>query len=70
MVASCYDRSKESKYTKTRKSSIEWVIKSAIKNSEKTPDIIFHKGDVGKEPMIIVFGENPKDVLSKVLKMV
>ncbi len=70
MVVSCYDRSKESKYTKTRKSSIEWGIKSAIKNSEKTPDIIFHKGDVGKEPMIIVFGKNPKDVLSKVLKIV
>ena len=30
-------------------------IKNAIKNSKKVPDVIFYKGDFGKEPMIIVF---------------
>jgi hydroxymethylpyrimidine/phosphomethylpyrimidine kinase len=32
--------------------------------------VIYHKGDFGKEPMIIVFGENPNDVLKKILKII
>jgi len=55
---------------KSKGSTIEWGIKNAIKNSKKAPDVVFHKGDFGKEPMIIVFGENPKNVLKKVLKIV
>ena len=40
-----------------------------IKNSKKIPDVIFHKGDFGKEPMIIVFGKTPENVLEKILKI-
>ena len=29
------------------------------------PDVIYHMGDFGKEPMIIVFGKTPNDVLEK-----
>ena len=68
LIVSSYDRSKEPKNTKLNKSTMEWGIKSAIKNLEKTPDVVFHKGDFGKEPMIIVFGENPNIVLKKILK--
>jgi hydroxymethylpyrimidine/phosphomethylpyrimidine kinase len=32
--------------------------------------VIFHKGSFGKEPMIIVFGENPSYVLKKILKII
>jgi len=47
-----------------------WGIQSAIKNARRSPDLIFHKGDVGKEPMILVFGINPKDTLAKLRKIV
>jgi len=35
----------------------------------KSPDIIYHKGDIGKEPMILIFGKNPDDVIRKVSKL-
>ena len=65
-----YDRKIEPKNVKIKGSSIKWGINSAIKNSQNSPDIIFHKGDFGKEPMIIVFGENPKKVMEKITKIV
>ena len=70
LIASSYDRSKEPKITKIKKSSIGWGIENAIENSKKVPDIIYHKGDFGKEPMIIVFGKTPNDVLNKILKII
>ncbi len=44
--------------------------KKCNQDSKKIPDIIFHKGDFGKEPMIIVFGKNPNNVLKKILKII
>ena len=70
LLVSSYDRSKEPKNVKTKHSTIEWGIKSAIKNSTKPPDIIYHEGDFGKEPMIMVFGETPDNVLKKILKII
>jgi len=63
-----YDRSKESKKSKQKEnSSISWGISNCI--NAKSPDIIYHKGDVGKEPMILIFGNNPDDVIRKVSKL-
>ena len=60
-----YDRKKESKNSKLKEnSSISWGISSCLKS--KTPDMIFHKGDLGKEPMIIVFGITPAEVVKKI----
>ena len=70
LIVSSYDRSKEPKYVKIKNTTIEWGIKSVIKNSKKVFDVIYHKGDFGKEPMIIVFGKNPNDVLKKILKII
>ena len=65
-----YDRADEPDMTKSKEdSSISWGIKSAIKNSSVAPDIVYHRGDIGKEPMIIVFGENPKQVVTKISKI-
>jgi hydroxymethylpyrimidine/phosphomethylpyrimidine kinase len=62
-----YDRSKESKKSKQKEnSSISWGISNCI--NAKSPDIIYHKGDIGKEPMILIFGNNPNDVIRKVSK--
>ena len=63
-----YDRSKEPKKSKQKEgSSIKWGINIAVKT--KTPDIIYHKGDIGKEPMILVFGERPNDIIKKISKI-
>ena len=65
-----YDRNLEPRKMKTKEnSSISWGINQAIKNSNKPPDAIFHKGDFGKEPMIMVFGTEPNDVVSKIAKV-
>jgi hydroxymethylpyrimidine/phosphomethylpyrimidine kinase len=67
---SSYDRTQEPKTSKLKENlSVSWGIRSAIKNSTSPPDIIYHRGDFGKEPMIIVFGKNPKQVVSKVAKI-
>ena len=60
-----YDRSKEPKKSKQQEgSSIKWGINHALKS--KSPDLIYHKGYMGKEPMILVFGENPNDIIKKI----
>jgi hydroxymethylpyrimidine/phosphomethylpyrimidine kinase len=69
-VVASYDRTKEPTKSKLKEnSSIVWGIQEAIKNFKQPPDIIYHRGDVGKEPMIIVFGKNPNDVLRKISKI-
>ena len=70
LLISSYDRIQEPKNVKSGGSSVEWGIKLAIKNLKNTPDIIFHKGDFGKEPMIIIFGKNPNDTIEKILKII
>ena len=65
---SSYDRNKEPKNIKTKEnSSIIWGISSILKT--KCPDLVFHKGDFGKEPMILIFGKTPNDVIKKVSKL-
>ncbi|MGB9002824.1 MAG: bifunctional hydroxymethylpyrimidine kinase/phosphomethylpyrimidine kinase [Nitrosotalea sp.] len=65
-----YDRVLESHDTKTTEGkTISWGIKSAIEKLKNPPDIIYHRGDVGKEPMILLFGKTPKDVLIKLVKI-
>jgi hydroxymethylpyrimidine kinase/phosphomethylpyrimidine kinase len=66
-----YERIKEPVTTKTKEGhTISWGIKNAIKNTTKPADLIFHKGDVGKEPMILIFGTSPNQVLGKLAKIV
>ena len=69
LIVSRYDRNQEPRNVKNKGSSIEWGIKSAIKNLKESPDVIFHNGGFGKEPMIIVFGDTPKNILKKILKI-
>jgi hydroxymethylpyrimidine/phosphomethylpyrimidine kinase len=70
LFVSSYDRTEEPKNVKNSGSTIEWGIKKAVKDSTKMPDVIYHKGDFGKEPMIIIFGETPENVLKKILKII
>lgn len=69
-IVRSYNRLKEPKKIKNKEgSSIQWGVKTAIGNMKNPPDAIFHKGDLGKEPMILIFGEDPKSVNQKVLKV-
>ncbi|MFQ5573902.1 MAG: thiamine-phosphate synthase family protein, partial [Nitrosopumilaceae archaeon] len=66
-----YDRLKEPAKIKTKENStITWGIKNAIRNVSRAPDVIYHKGDLGKEPMILVFGKNPNEVIEKISQLV
>ena len=68
LIVLSYDRSKEPKNIKMKEnSSIIWGISSILKT--KCPDLVFHKGDFGKEPMILIFGKTPNDVIKKVGKL-
>ena len=69
LIVSTYDRDQEPTNVKNKGSTIEWGIKSAIKNMKESPDVIFHEGDFGKEPMIIIFGNTPKNILKKISKI-
>ena len=63
-----YDRNREPKKSKQKEnSSISWGISSSL--NATSPDIIYHKGDIGKEPMILIFGKNPDDVVKKASKI-
>ncbi|MEM4576942.1 MAG: bifunctional hydroxymethylpyrimidine kinase/phosphomethylpyrimidine kinase [Candidatus Nezhaarchaeales archaeon] len=62
-----FDRSKEPQEVKSREGlSMKWGAQEAIRESSEEPDVIYDLGDVGKEPMIRVFGKDPLDVVKKI----
>jgi len=70
LVIASYDRNEEPTTIKNKDgSSIGWGIKHAIKNLKNPPDIIYHKGDFGKEPMIIIFAKTPTSIIEKISKL-
>lgn len=50
-------------------SSLEWGTEEVVKEYG-IPDIIFDRGDIGKEPMVRVIGKNPEDIARKVLRII
>lgn len=65
-----YDRRLEpDRIKKIENSSISWGISRSIRNEDNPPDVVYHEGDYGKEPMIIVFGMEPKDVMYKIKRI-
>ncbi len=65
-VCSSYSRKDEDLENKSIEGqSIKWGIKHAL---DKMPnaEIISHQGDQGKEPMIIILGENPHEIVKKI----
>lgn len=64
-----YDRTKEPNKVKKTGSSVKWGINYALQKSQSAPDVIYHMGDFGKEPMILVFAESPKQVIKKISKL-
>jgi hydroxymethylpyrimidine kinase/phosphomethylpyrimidine kinase len=65
-----FDRADEPKAIKELEgSSLEWGTERVLSKETRIPDIIFDRGDVGKEPMIRVLGRNPDEVVDKVLNL-
>ncbi|MEM2913914.1 MAG: thiamine-phosphate synthase family protein, partial [Candidatus Bathyarchaeia archaeon] len=63
MLISFYDRRREPKKNKiVEGKTISWGVEKAIKRVGKVPDVIYHRGDAGKEPMIVIFGEHACDL--------
>jgi predicted fused transcriptional regulator/phosphomethylpyrimidine kinase len=68
-TVSSFDRSDEPVQIKEREgSSLEWGTEQVLREGG-VPDIIFDRGDVGKEPMVRVIGKDPDDVVRKVFKV-
>ncbi len=64
-----YEREFEPKTIKNKEGkSISWGVSRALSKNPDA-DIIYHAGDMGKEPMIIIFGQNPQEVVDKVKKI-
>lgn len=51
-------------------STMEWGTKEVISKLGIIPDIIYDKGDIGKEPMIRILGKNPRDVINKLERFI
>lgn len=65
-----YDRSKEPPEVKAVEGeTTKWGAREAIKSFGAVPDIIFHRGDFGKEAMIVILGRDAVDAALKALKI-
>ena len=70
LTVSSYDRRKEPSNIKRREgSSTFWGAEQAILKSKKFPDIFFHIGDFGKEPMIVILGHDAISVAGTAVKI-
>jgi len=65
-----FDRTREPDDVKKREGgSLEWGTETVLSTGTKIPDVIYDRGDIGKEPMIRVLGQTPHDVVNKVLQL-
>jgi hydroxymethylpyrimidine/phosphomethylpyrimidine kinase len=63
-----FSRRDEPAWVKRREgSSLSWGVEQVLRRAKKMPDLIYDRGDVGKEPMIRVLGQDPLEVVKKVL---
>lgn len=72
MKISFYDRSEEPPEVKrVEGSTIQWGVETAIRKIGSVPRVIYHTGDVGKEPMIVIFSRTLEELmhtLNEILK--
>ena len=64
-----YDRTKEPKKIKRKEgSSVAWGILAALSRNPRA-DVIYHTGDIGKEPMITLFGRSPAEIVERIKRI-
>ena len=70
LTVSYYDRAEEPPDIKTTEGgSIPWGTEQAIKRIQRVPEIIYHKGDYGKEPMGLILGKSASEVAKTALRI-
>jgi hydroxymethylpyrimidine/phosphomethylpyrimidine kinase len=63
-----FDRSQEPPEVKAREgSTLAWGVASVLVPGAPPPDLIYDRGDWGKEPMIRILGPTPMSVVEKAL---
>ncbi len=50
--------------------SLRWGVDMAVQNASKIPDVIYDRGDIGKEPIIRVLGRDPLEAVKKILALI
>lgn len=70
MCVAAVDRREEpEEVKKVEGASLPWMLRKAVEQVGRVPDLLADPGDVGKEPMIRVFGRTPNEVLDKVIRI-
>jgi len=70
LTVSSYDRTKEPDEVKvTEGRSTSWGAEQAIKAAGQVPEIIYHRGDWGKEPMVTILGRTAVKVAETAKKI-
>jgi len=70
LIVSFYDRRKEpEEIKKVEGMSVLWGTKQAIKAVGKVPDVIYHEGDWGKEPMIVLLGKSATELVKLTIRI-
>jgi hydroxymethylpyrimidine/phosphomethylpyrimidine kinase len=65
-----FDRSAEPPEVKAREgSTLAWGVASVLKPGQPPPDLIYDRGEFGKEPMIRILGPTPMAVAEKALAL-
>ncbi len=69
---SSYDRTKEPPEIKAKEgATIPWGTKQAIEScGGEIPDVIYHRGDIGKEPMIVILSRKVDELVNIIEKLV
>lgn len=71
LVIGTFSRTEEPEDIKKKEgSTLDWGTNYAIEQLGKVPDIIYDKGGISREAMVRVLGENPRDVIQKVEKII
>lgn len=70
MSISYYDRSLEPPEIREKEGmTTAWGAEEAIRKVGVVPDVIYHEGGYGKEPMAVILGKTSLDVVNKVVKV-
>jgi len=65
-----YDRKEEPPDIKALEGmSVRWGVYRAVRGGGEPPDLIYHLGDLGKEPMIVVLGRDAIEVVGKAVRI-
>lgn len=65
-----FSRSDEPVDVKLREgSTLEWGTERAFSGCTEPPDVVYDEGEIGKEPMIRLFGKTPMEVVDKLKRI-